>query len=153
MIAGLLRPAWAIPLASEANSNASTEEKGIEISEEEEGASETYEVSSVDRKEYIYPSNWGTAGIFRVRSAESYPQGALSFGIGGEFYSISNAPDFGTGSQANSIAENLFVGYAPTDRLTFSVVRRNSSTTFGVPRQLISSLGDFNFSGLYSFPI
>lgn len=125
----------------------------IEISQEEEGASETYEVSSSDRKEYIYPSNWGTPGLFRVRSAESFPNGALSFGIGGEFYSINNAPNFGTGTQANTIAENLFVGYAPTDRLTLAVVRRNSSTTFGSPRQLISSLGDFNFSALYSFPI
>lgn len=128
-------------------------EKGIEISEEEETASETYEVSSTERNETLYPSNWGTAGIFRVRSAESLPESALAFGIGGEFYSINNAPDFGTGRQANSIAENLFVGYSPTRHLTLAVVRRNSSTTFGVPRQLISSLGDFNFSAIYSFPL
>lgn len=128
-------------------------EKGIEISEEEESASETYEVSSQDRNETLYPSNWGTVGIFRVRSAESLPEGAVAFGIGGEFYSIQNAPDFGTGRQANSIAENLFVGYSPTRNLTLAVVRRNSSTTFGVPRQLISSLGDFNFSAVYSFPL
>ena len=132
--------------------SASTE-KAIEISEEEESASETYEVSSIDRNEHLYPSNWGSVGIFRVRSAESLPDGALTFGIGGEFYSINNAPDFGTGRQANSIAENLFVGYSPTRNLTLAVVRRNSSTTFGVPRQLISSLGDFNFSAVYSFPI
>ena len=128
-------------------------EKGIEISEEEEVASETYEVSSIHRNEYLYPSNWGSVGIFRIRSAESLPEGALSFGIGGEFYSISNAPDFGTGRQANSIAENLFVGYSPLKNLTLAVVRRNSSTTFGTPKQLISSLGDFNFSALYSFPL
>lgn len=128
-------------------------EKGIEISQQEETASETYEVSSIHRNEYLYPSNWGSVGIFRIRSAESLPEGALSFGIGGEFYSISNAPDFGTGRQANSIAENLFVGYSPLRNLTVAVVRRNSSTTFGTPKQLISSLGDFNFSALYSFPL
>lgn len=133
--------------------NETPDEKGIEISQEEEKASETYEVSSINRKEHLYPSNWGTVGIFRTRSAESLPLEALSFGIGGEFYSINNAPDFGTGRQANSIAENLFVGYSPITNLTLAVVRRNSSTTFGVPRQLISSLGDFNFSAVYSFPI
>ena len=77
----------------------------------------------------------------------------MSFGVGGEFYTIQNAPDFGTGRQANSIAENLFVGYSPLKNLTLAVVRRNSSTTFGIPRQLISSLGDFNFSAVYSFPL
>jgi len=128
-------------------------EKGIEVSQEEESASETYEVSSTQRNETLYPSNWGTVGIFRIRSAESLPEEALSFGIGGEFYSIQNAPDFGTGRSAHSIAENLFVGYSPLRNLTLAVVRRNSSTTFGTPRQLISSLGDFNFSAVYSFPL
>ena len=132
---------------------ASPPEKGIEVSEEQESASETYEVSSVQRNETLYPSNWGAVGIFRIRSAESFPEGALSFGVGGEFYTIQNAPDFGTGRQANSIAENLFVGYSPLKNLTLAVVRRNSSTTFGIPRQLISSLGDFNFSAVYSFPL
>jgi outer membrane protein OmpA-like peptidoglycan-associated protein len=141
------------PLHAEETTNEDAQEKGIEISQEEESASETYEVSSINRKEHLYPSNWGTVGIFRTRSAESLPFGALSFGIGGEFYSVGNAPDFGTGKQANSIAENLFVGYSPLNNLTLAVVRRNSSTTFGTPKQLISSLGDFNFSAVYSFPI
>lgn len=126
---------------------------GITISEEQETASETYEVSSIERNEVLYPSNWGTVGIFRVRSAESLPEGALTFGVGGEFYSVANAPDFGTGQNAQSIAENLFFGYSPTRNLTLAVVRRNSSTTYGTPKQLISSLGDFNFSAIYSFPI
>jgi len=141
------------PLHAQEMKPEATEEKGIEISQEEERASETYEVSSINRKEHLYPSNWGTVGIFRTRSAESLPYEALSFGIGGEFYSIGNAPDFGTGREANSIAENLFVGYSPLTNLTLAVVRRNSSTTFGTPKQLISSLGDFNFSAVYSFPI
>lgn len=126
------------------------EQKPITSSEKVDGDEHTWAVESTTRKEYIYPSNWGQAGIFRVRSAESLPDGALAFGIGGEFYSVSNP--FGTGN-ANTIAENLFVGYAPTDRLTLALMRRNSSTTFGEPAQLISSLGDFNFSGMYSFPI
>jgi len=125
----------------------------ITISEEQESVSETYEVSSIERNEVLYPSNWGTVGIFRLRSAESLPEGALSFGVGGEFYSVQNAPDFGTGRNAQSIAENLFVGYSPTRHLTLAAVRRNSSTTFGNPKQLISSLGDFNFSAVYSFPL
>ncbi|MFM8269587.1 MAG: OmpA family protein [Pseudomonadota bacterium] len=141
------------PLRAENTPAEELPEKGIEISQEEESASETYEVSSTDRKEHLYPSNWGSVGIFRTRSAESLPSGALSFGIGGEFYSVSNAPDFGTGREANSIAENLFVGYSPLTNLTLALVRRNSSTTFGSPKQLISSLGDFNFSAVYSFPI
>lgn len=125
----------------------------VTINEEQESSSESYEVSSIERNEVLYPSNWGTVGIFRIRSAESLPDGALSFGIGGEFYSVQNAPDFGTGRQAQSIAENLFFGYSPARNLTLALVRRNSSTTFGSPKQLISSLGDFNFSALYSFPI
>ncbi|NBV49984.1 hypothetical protein EBR78_02045, partial [bacterium] len=127
--------------------------KPIEITEEEQGATETYEVSSIHRNEHLYPSNWGTVGIFRIRSAESLPEGALTFGIGGEFYGVRNAPNFGTGTEANSIAENLFVGYSPIRNFSLAVVRRNSSTTFGTPRQLISSLGDFNFSAMVSFPL
>lgn len=115
---------------------------------------QTWALDSTTRAEKIYPSNWGQAGIFRVRSAESLPEGALTFGIGGEFYSTSHAPETFVGNrQANTIAESLFVGYSPTKRLTLSVMRRSSSTTLGNPQQLISSLGDFNFSGLYSFPI
>ncbi len=129
-------------------------EKPIEISTPEEGETETTTVEVSRRSDFIYPSNWGQAGLFRIRSAESLPDGALAFGIGGEFYSISDAPDFGYGSlKANSIAESLFVGYAPTPKLTLSVQRRNSSTTFGNPQKLISSLGDFNFSALYAFEI
>lgn len=117
------------------------------------GEEKTVEGEVEIRKNYIYPSNWGEAGIFRVRSAESLPEGALSFGIGGEFFSVDNPlPLYGAG-KANTIAESLFVGYSPTQNVTVSVERRNSSTTFGEPQQLISSLGDFNFSGLYSFQV
>ncbi len=130
------------------------EEKPIEVLTTEEGGAENTTVETLRRSDFIYPSNWGQAGLFRVRSAESLPEGALAFGIGGEFYSISDAPDFGYGNRkANSIAESLFVGYAPTPKLTLSVQRRNSSTTFGEPQRLISSLGDFNFSALYSFQV
>lgn len=126
----------------------------VSTQETQEGEEEVWAVESSHRSEHIYPSNWGTAGIFRLRSAESMPDGALTFGIGGEFYSVSNAPDLGYGNRsANTIAESLFVGYAPTKNLTLSVMRRNSSTTFGSPQQLISSLGDFNFSAMYSFPL
>lgn len=140
-----------LPLSLGAETEPSS--KPIEITEEEQGATETYEVSSINRNEHLYPSNWGTVGIFRIRSAESLPEGALTFGIGGEFYSVRNAPNFGTGTEANSIAENLFVGYSPIRNFSLAVVRRNSSTTFGTPRQLISSLGDFNFSAMVSFPL
>ena len=118
-----------------------------------EGEEETYALESTHRAERIYPSNWGQAGIFRVRSAESLPEGTLTFGVGGEFYSISNSPVPASTAHANTIAESLFLGYAPTRNLTLSVMRRNSSTTFGNPQELISSLGDINFSGLYSFPL
>ncbi|MBM4303171.1 MAG: OmpA family protein [Deltaproteobacteria bacterium] len=129
-------------------------EKPIEVSTTEEGETESTTVEISRRSDFIYPSNWGQAGLFRIRSAESLPEGALAFGIGGEFYSISDAPNFGYGNlKANTIAENLFVGYAPTPKLTLSVQRRNSSTTFGEPQRLISSLGDFNFSALYSLEV
>lgn len=125
-------------------------EKGITHSEEVPGATQEHEGEVSTRQEFIYPSNYGTAGIFRVRSAESLPEGALTFGVGGEFYSVANP--FGVGN-ANTIAESLFIGYSPTDRLTLAVMRKNSSTTFGDPQQLISSLGDINFSGMYAFPV
>lgn len=112
---------------------------------------EEHEVDSTSRGHHLYPSNWGHVGLFRVRSAESMPAGAVSFGIGGEFYSIDNA-EFTPGA-ANTIAEMLFVGWTITDRLSLGVQRRNSSTTFGSPSQLISSLGDFNFSVHYSIPV
>lgn len=130
------------------------EEKPIDVLTPEETEHENTTVETLKRSDFIYPSNWGQAGLFRVRSAESLPEGALAFGIGGEFYSISDAPDFGYGNRtAHTIAESLFVGYAPTPKLTLSVQRRNSSTTFGNPQKLISSLGDFNFSALYSFDV
>jgi hypothetical protein len=127
--------------------------KTIEEKSLEKGAEENWAVESIYRSQYIYPSNWGQAGIFRVRSAESLPPGTLTFGIGGEFYTLSNGPDFGTGGSAKTIAENLFIGFSPAKRVTLSIMRRSSSTTFGDPAQLISSLGDFNFSGMYSIPL
>lgn len=111
---------------------------------------EDYSVESQKRQELIYPSNFGHPGIFRLRSAESLPRYSLSFGIGGEFYSTSNGA---FGEDASTIAEHLFLGFSPLDRFTVAVERRSSSTTFGNPPQLISSLGDFNFSLSYSFPI
>jgi outer membrane protein OmpA-like peptidoglycan-associated protein len=132
-------------------------EKPIQKTFEEESDERVYAVETTYRSEYIYPSNYGTAGIFRLRSAESLPDGALTFGIGGEFYSVSDIPPeiqlaYGPGN-ANTIAESLFIGYSPTKQLSLGVVRRNSSTTFGTPQTLISSLGDFNFSAMYSFPL
>ena len=128
--------------------------KPIVQTEQVEGEEQTWAVESIYRSEHIYPSNWGQAGTFRVRSAESLPEGALTFGVGGEFYSVGTAPDVGYGSRsATTSAESLFIGYSPVKRLTLGVTRRNSSTTFGAPQQLISSLGDFNFSAMYSFPL
>lgn len=132
----------------------SPKEKPIEVMTPEPEETQNTTVETSRRSDFIYPSNWGQAGLFRIRSAESLPEGALAFGIGGEFFSVSDAPDFGYGNRkANSIAESLFVGYAPTPQLTVSVQRRNSSTTFGNPQRLISSLGDFNFSALYAFEV
>ncbi len=127
--------------------------KAIETSETTPGEETSYAVESTFRTEHIYPSNWGLAGIFRVRSGESLPEGALTFGIGGEFYAVNDAPNFGRGTKAQTIAESLFVGYSPTKNLSLGVMRRNSSTTFGEPSQLISSLGDMNFTASYSFPL
>lgn len=131
------------------------EPKELSVTEttQQEGEEEVFAVESTYRSQFIYPSNWGHAGVFRVRSAESLPEGTLTFGIGGEFYSVSNAPNFGTGGGAETIAESLFVGYSPFKYFTLSAMRRNSSTTFGEPQQLISSLGDINFSAMYSFPV
>lgn len=117
---------------------------------------EDYSVDSQMRHELIYPSNYGHPGIFRVRSAEALPLGAISFGIGGEFYSTSRGPSFpgiSGGNEANTIAEHIFLGFSPVERLTLGISRISSSTTFGQPPQLISSLGDFDFSLSYSFPI
>lgn len=126
----------------------------ITVSETQTLEPEVWALETETRWRQIYPSNWGHPGIFRVRSAESLPPQTLTFGIGGEFYSIMNGPELGLGNtQAKTIAEHLFAGYSFTDRFTFGVVRRNSSTTFGNPQQLISSLGDINFTGQYSFPI
>lgn len=141
--------------ASDNSTSEGPENKAQVIIQSEEVGKETESVEEVvTRQEIIYPSNWGSAGIFRVRSAESLPDDALTFGVGGEFYYISSAPNLNAGNTtAKTIAENLFFGYSPTDRLTLSIVRRNSSTTFGNPQQLISSLGDINFSAQYSFPL
>lgn len=127
--------------------------KAVTVSKSEEAESEEYAVDSVERAEILYPSNWGHVGLFRVRSAESLPSGTLTFGLGGEFYTTNNAPNFGSGGSASTIAENLFFGFSPLESLTLGIQRRNSSTTFGNPSQLISSLGDFTFSGLYSVSI
>ncbi len=126
--------------------------KPLATSSQEVKAGESYshEVESTERGHRLYPSNWGTVGLFRVRSAEAMPAGAVSFGIGGEFYSTDNVVAPGS---VNTIAEMLFVGYALTDRLSLGLQRRNSSTTYGTPSQLISSLGDFNFTGHYSIPV
>lgn len=110
-------------------------------------------VETSHRREHIYPSNWGHAGIFRLRSAESLPEDTLTFGVGGEFYTITDSPVVSGSSTAKTIAENLFVGYSPVDRWTLALQRRNSSTTFGIPQRLISSLGDLNFSVMYSIPL
>jgi outer membrane protein OmpA-like peptidoglycan-associated protein len=131
----------------------SPKQKPITIESKEETDDRVWAVESMRRSNYIYPSNYGTPGLFRVRSAESLPKGALTFGIGGEFYWIDSAPAFSGSSTAKTIAESLFVGYSPAEHVTIAVMRRNSSTTFGSPQQLISSLGDFTFSGLYSFQL
>lgn len=126
----------------------------IEKQEKSEGESEVWAIESSSRASAIYPTNFGHAGTFRIRSAESLPEGAFTFGIGGEFYAITDGPELNVGNTtAKTLAESLFVGFSPTKRLTLGIMRRSSSTTFGNPQQLISSLGDFNFSALYSFPL
>lgn len=128
-------------------------QKPIVVRTQEEGPEKEYNVGSSKRLERIYPSNWGQAGIFRVRSAESLPEHALTFGVGGEFYSTTDAPRFTGTSETKTIAESIFVGYSPVERLSLGVMRRSSSTTYGNPQQLISSLGDLNLSALYSFAV
>lgn len=125
----------------------------ITKSETVQGPSSAWAIESQRRQQLIYPSNHGQAGVFRVRSGEALPNGSLAFGIGGEFYTVSNAPNLGTGAQAETISETLFVGFNPWKRLTIGIGRRNSSTTYGSPQQLASSLGDFNFGTSYSFPV
>ncbi len=127
-------------------------QEGAEQSEED-AQDRIWGIETIGRTEYIYPSNWGHAGIFRMRSAESLPSGTLTFGVGAEFYTISDSPVVSGDTTAKTIAENLFVGYSPWDRVTLALQRRNSSTTFGSPQRLISSLGDVNFSAHYSIPI
>ncbi len=131
----------------------SPKEKPISIESKEETDERVWAMESIRRSNYIYPSNYGTPGLFRVRSAESLPKGALTFGVGGEFYWIDSAPAFSGSTTAKTIAESLFIGYSPAEHVTIAVQRRNSSTTFGAPQQLISSLGDFTFSGLYSIQL
>lgn len=111
-----------------------------------DGEEKTWGVDSTERSLLIYPSNYGDAGLFRVRSAEGLPEKTLTFGIGGEFYKVRNTPV----GPADTIAESLFVGYSPVEHLTLGLQRRNSSTTFGAPSQLISSLGDLNLTASYS---
>ena len=131
----------------------------VETTQTVAGEETVWAAETLTRSEHLYPSIWGSVGVFRVRSAYSLPEGALTFGIGGEFYSLGSAPDvsYGFPTNASTIAESLFVGYSPTPNLTFSVVRRNSSTTFSAPAttgtQLISSLGDFVFGGYYAFEV
>ncbi len=145
---GLAARAEDVPDLKEPQTN-----KPISIETTEETSERVWAVESIRRSNYIYPSNYGTPGLFRVRSAESLPQGALTFGVGGEFYWIDSAPNFLGSSTAKTIAESLFIGYSPVEHLTVAIQRRNSSTTLGAPQQLISSLGDFTFSGLYSFQL
>lgn len=128
--------------------------KAVEKRQAHTTEGDAWAIGSSSRSEAIYPTNWGQAGLFRIRSAESLPEHALTFGIGAEFYAVSNAPDLGVGNTtAKTIAESIFVGFAPTKHLTLGLQRRSSSTTFGNPQQLISSLGDIHFSALYSFPL
>ncbi len=126
--------------------------------ENEKLGSETVETTEVGsetsrRWDTLHPSVSGGAGIFRTRSAEGLPPGSFTFGIGGEFYSVNNVPLTGGGVKAQTIAESLFVGFSPAKDLTLSIMRRGSSTTYGNPSNLVSSLGDFNFSGQYSIPV
>ena len=87
------------------------EQKPIVVKQETKGEEKVTETDSSFRSHHIYPSNWGQAGIFRVRSAESLPKGALTFGLGGEYYSISNSPFARGSTNARTIAEHIFIGY------------------------------------------
>lgn len=153
LLLSLVAVADTSPPAKPAPSPDTAKPLGLDAGSSTAAASESqeYELDSTSRGHRLYPSNWGTVGLFRVRSGEAMPAGALSFGIGGEFYTTNNASF--AGGNVNTIAEMLFVGYAVNERLSFGVQRRNSSTTYGVPRTLISSLGDFNFTGQYTIPV
>ncbi len=150
----LSAPAWAEGVSGDK----APEQVAIEASQTVPGSDESWATETLTRSEHLYPSVWGQVGIFRTRSAYSLPQGALTFGIGGELYSVGDAPDvtsFGP-TAATTIAESLFVGYSPLEKLSFFLMRRNSSTTFSVGggnNQLISSLGDFSFGGSYTFEV
>lgn len=131
------------------------QQKPIETTQTIQGEQKSWPGETLERQEHIYPTLWGQAGIFRVRSGYSLPEGAFSFGVGAEFYSLGGGPDVtATGpSTATTIAESLFIGYSPLKNLTLSLQRRNSSTTFSAPatpQQLISSLGDFAIGGSYA---
>lgn len=131
-------------------------QKPIVVSKETKGETTREQSGRTERQSLLYPSNWGQVGLFRVRSAESLPRHTLAFGIGGQFYKVTNAPaisGFPGSSRAETLTEHLFVGFSPAENVTLGVTRTNSSTTFGTPRQLISSLGDFNFAGSYSFTL
>lgn len=154
VLPGTLRAADPVPDIAEGPKGKPLEVTSTAV---QEGEEKTWQVDSTYRSQYIFPSNYGEAGIFHLRSAESLPEGALTFGIGGEYYSSTNV-NFLPGTSANTIAEGIFVGYSPVRNLTVAVQRSNSSTTFtlpgpGQPTQLISSLGDFNLSTMYSFPL
>lgn len=127
--------------------------KAIEISEKSVSQESVWGVESETRRRLIYPSNFGQAGIFRVRSAESLPPYTLTFGVGGEFYAVNDGITYSDSSRVKTIAENLFVGYSPFENITLGIMRRNSSTTIGEPQQLVSSLGDINLSGMYSYTL
>ncbi len=143
---------------SRAEKTAPPEQKPIEVQSSQATEGETWAEETLTRSDHIYPSIYGQAGIFRVRSGYALPQGALTFGIGGEFLSVGNATEFAAfGVNAvNTLTESLFVGYAPIDSLTISIMRRNSSTTYSGPSQaqnLVSSLGDFTLGASYSFEL
>jgi outer membrane protein OmpA-like peptidoglycan-associated protein len=134
------------------------EQVPIEASQIVPGAEQSWPAETRTRSEHLYPSVWGQVGIFRTRSAYSLPEGALTFGIGGELYSVGDAPDVTSlgPTAATTIAESLFVGYSPWENISFFLMRRNSSTTFSVgggSNQLISSLGDFTLGGSYTFEV
>lgn len=140
------------PIAS-----AQPSQKPLVVKEETETKGVEKELARSERSYLLHPSLTGQVGIFRVQSAENLPKGSLTFGIGGEFYSGGEGPTLsGTKQSLSTIAESLFVGYSPDDKWTLALQRRNSSTTFGpagTAPQLISSLGDFVFSGHYSIEV
>jgi hypothetical protein len=130
------------------------QQKAIEqqVSKEVEG--EIVAVGTTQRTQQIHPSIWGQAGLFRLRSAEGLPEGALTFGVGGEFYSVTNGPLIGgVPNAATTIAESLFVGYSPWKDWNAECSVLQDLDDFRHSRaadEFISSLGDFTFSGAYS---